>query len=64
MLLVIALLLGCGTRTVYVPAGEPLRLRETIRNAKVWVMNADGQPVTGVMDLHEGWYALPLDEGE
>ena len=33
---------GCGggslfTRTIYVPHGTPVRLRETVKNVKVWV---------------------------
>lgn len=63
-LAVILLLPGCGTRTVYVPSGEPVRLRETVRRAKVWIMDADGKPVAGVMDLPEGWYCLPADVDE
>jgi len=59
-LAVILLLPGCGTRTVYVPSGEPVRLRETVNRAKVWVLDADGKPVAGVMDLPEGWYCLPV----
>jgi len=54
------ILAGCATRTIYVPDGEPVRLRETIRDAKVWVMDSDGQSVPGVMDLPEGWYCLPV----
>lgn len=50
---------GCGNRTVYVPSGEPVRLRETVKGAKVWVMDAGGKPVAGRMDLPEGWYVLP-----
>jgi hypothetical protein len=56
---------GCwfqSTRTVYVKDGQPVRIRETIKNAKVWVMGADGNPVAGKMDLAEGWYALPMDD--
>lgn len=49
--------------TIYVPAGEPVRLRETIKNAKVWVMDSSGELVAGKMDLPEGWYCLP-DEGK
>lgn len=65
LLLATALLLaGCGTRTVYVPGGEPVRLRETIRNAKVWVLDASGKPVAGRMDLPDGWYCLPVPEQE
>ena len=51
---------GCGTRTVYVAPGEPVRLRETVRDAKVWVLDEHGEPVAGRMDLPEGWYALPV----
>jgi len=64
ILIVVLLLPGCGTRTIYVPSGEPVRLRETVRNAKVWVLDADGQPVAGVMDLPEGWYVLSMPEQE
>lgn len=50
---------GCRPRSIYVPAGEPVRLRQTVRGAKVWVLGADGRPTPGVMDLPEGWYCLP-----
>jgi len=57
---------GCvGNRTVYVPDGTPVRLRETIRDAKVWVLDKNLKPIPGVMDLPEGWYCLPgqYDDG-
>ena len=58
-------LLGSGcTRTIYVPHGEPVRLRETVKDVKVWVKGPDGKPVTGKMNLPEGWYALPDDRPE
>jgi hypothetical protein len=50
---------GC-TRTIYVPHGTPVRLRETVKDVKVWVKDADGEPVAGRMDIYEGWYALPM----
>jgi hypothetical protein len=59
-ILLLVLCVGC-TRTVYVPHGEPVRLRETVKNVKVWIM-VDGNEVPGRIDLHEGWYALPLVE--
>jgi len=52
---------GC-VRTIYVPHGTPVRLRQTVKNAKVWVKDADGKPVAGKMDIPNGWYALPLEE--
>jgi len=59
-LLPFVLLTGC-VRTIYVPHGTPVRLRETVKDAKVWVKDGDGQSVEGRMDLPEGWYALPVD---
>jgi len=52
---------GC-VRTIYVPHGTPVRLRQTVKNAKVWVKDADGKPVAGRMDIPNGWYALPMSE--
>lgn len=64
LLLCMLLFSGCGARTIYVPDGEPVRLRETIHGAKVWVKDQHGQNVPGTMDLPEGWYALPLGDEE
>ncbi len=59
VLVIILLLPGCfGNRTVYIPSGEPVRLRETIKNAKIWTLDKEGKPVAGKMDLPEGWYCL------
>jgi len=49
---------GC-TRTIYVPHGTPVRLRETVEDVKVWVKDDDGRVVSGRMDVPEGWFALP-----
>ena len=67
-ILTLILLLVCGsgcpnTRTILVPTGEPVRFRQTVPNVKVWVADKDGVWVEGVMDIPEGWYALP-DSGE
>ncbi len=61
LVLPILLLPGCGVRTIYVPDGTPVRLRETVEDVKVWVKDADGTPVPGRMDIPNGWYALPFD---
>ncbi|MHC1597884.1 MAG: hypothetical protein ACXQT3_06185 [Methermicoccaceae archaeon] len=63
-LLLLFLLPGCCTRTIYVPYGEPVRLRETIKQAKVWVLDEKGRERAGKLDLPEGWYCLPLPEEE
>lgn len=65
MIFVIALTLPLASclhqqvRTVYVPQGTPVRLREPLKNVKVWVFDKDGTPIESVMDIPEGWYALP-----
>lgn len=70
MVLIAPLLMaGCGsgslfTRTIYVYDGTPVRLRETVKDAKVWVTDADGKVVAGEMDIPEGWYALPVPDEE
>lgn len=53
---------GCaGSRTIYVKHGDPVRLRETVRGARVWVLDAEGKPTPGEVDLPEGWYCLPVE---
>lgn len=59
-------LVGCNaTKTVYVPDGSPLRLREDIASAKVWVWVEDEKRwVVGELTIPEGWYCLELSEDE
>jgi len=49
---------GCFTRTVYVPDGKAVRLRQEI-TAKVWVLDKDLKPIPGKITLQEGWWVLP-----
>ncbi len=56
-------LTGCATRVVVVPTGEPVRLRQTVRQVKVWVADKDGVEIPAEIDLPEGWWCLP-DPGE
>jgi hypothetical protein len=58
-LLLSAWLSGCGTRTVYIRDGEPVRIRKAITNAAIWAKDARGADIPGEMTLPEGWYALP-----
>ncbi len=55
---------GCTTRTIYVPDGKAVQLRQQVRNVRVWVWDKDGKRVAGKMTLPEGWYVLPLEEEE
>lgn len=63
LIVMLACCAGC-VRTIYVPHGTPVRLRETVDDVKVWVKDANGKTVAGIMDLREGWYALSADGGE
>lgn len=65
MLVFIVCLSGCTffTKTVYVPHGQSVRLRETVKKVDVWVITKDGEIVPGNLDLPDGWYCLP-DPGE
>ncbi len=60
LIIVCLLISGCGgNRIIYVPDGEPVKIRETIKNAKVWTLDSQGKPVAGKMDIPAGWFALP-----
>jgi hypothetical protein len=57
-------LTGCAGlyTTVYVPHGDAVRLRQDVKNVKVWVKTKDGEIIPGKMTLPNGWYCLPLEE--
>lgn len=64
-LILTVLLAGCtGTKAVYVPEGQAVRVRGTIKNAGVWVRTKDGDIAAAEMDLPDGWYCLPYNGGE
>jgi len=46
------------TRTIYVPEGQTVRLRQDVNNVKVWVKTADGGVAEGRITLKEGWFAV------
>ena len=57
---------GCTQqyRTVYIPSGEPVRLREPLKDVKIWTKDKDGNNIPGKVDIPEGYYVLPDDEEE
>ena len=55
---------GCATRTIYIPDGKAVQLRQQVKNVRVWVFDKEGKRVAGKMTLPEGWYVLPLEEEE
>lgn len=50
---------GCGTRTVLIPPGEPVRFRAPVKKAKIWAADKNRVEVPGEVTIPEGWYALP-----
>ena len=52
---------GCqfgGTKTVLVPPGSPVRIREDV-SAKVWVRDDKGGWLESEAKIPAGWFALP-----
>lgn len=58
ILLILTVLPGCFTRTIYVPPGKPVMLRQDIK-ARIWAKDANGKSVPGTMTLKEGWHVVP-----
>ena len=52
--------MGCQTRVILVPDGQPVQLAESVR-AKVYAFDATGKPVpsSNKVILPAGWYVLP-----
>lgn len=52
--------MGCATRVILVPDGQPVMLAEPVR-AKVYAFDSTGQlvPSSNKVILPAGWYALP-----
>jgi len=52
--------IGCATRVILVPDGQPVQLAEPVR-AKVFAFDASGKPVpsSNKVILPAGWYVLP-----
>jgi hypothetical protein len=50
------------TRTIYVPEGQTVRLRQDVKNVKVWVKEKSGNTAQGRLTLKEGWFVLYMPE--
>ena len=58
-LLVLPIFLGCQTKVVLVPSGDPIMLAEPTR-ASVYAFDRDGKLVgPSTVKIPAGWYALP-----
>ncbi len=57
----ISVLAGCGTQTVLVEPGTPVRLAEDVPAARVYVPDSAGHWIEGAkpVRLPAGWYVLP-----
>jgi hypothetical protein len=57
--ILVSTLLGSGCiRTIYVPPGVPVRLRQDVKGVKIWTQDKDKKWVASKMDLEEGWFCL------
>ena len=52
--------LGCQTRVILVPDGQPVMLAEPVK-ARIYAFDSKGQlvPSSNRVTLPAGWYALP-----
>ena len=52
--------LGCATRVILVPEGQPVMLAEPVK-AKIYAFDSKGNlvPSSNRVTLPAGWYALP-----
>jgi hypothetical protein len=42
-------------RTIYVPEGDAVMLRQDVPNVDIWAKAKDRLPMAGNMTLEEGW---------
>jgi hypothetical protein len=42
-------------KTIYVPEGDAVMLRQDVPNVDIWAKTKDSKPVAGNMTLEEGW---------
>jgi len=61
-LAVLPIFLGCQTKVVLVPSGDPVMLAKPVR-ASVYAFDADKKLVgPSTVTLPAGWYVLPKDK--
>lgn len=61
LLFIVIVFSGCSAlaphvRTIYVPEGDAIMLRQDVKDVDIWAKPADSPPVAGNMDLEEGWF--------
>ena len=59
-ILILMLAGGCFTKTVYVEAGTPVKLRQSVPNVLVWIPDSKGKLTAGEVTIPEGWWACNL----
>lgn len=62
ILLSLGFIYGCSQTGVYIPDGQAVQLRQSVKNAPVWVKTKNGKHEPATMNLPEGWYCLPDDD--
>ena len=55
---------GCFTKTIYVPPGKSVMLRQDVKNVKIWAKDSEGKRVPGKITLKNGWFVVPQLEKE
>jgi len=60
ILFCLCLSVGCSTKAIYVPSGEPMQIRKDTK-VQVWIKNAQGVKIPSKVVAKSGWYILPKD---
>ena len=58
--IIFAVIVGCGGKVIYLDPGDAVRLRQDVKNVKVWVKTKDGEIIPTKTDLKEGGFYMML----
>jgi len=67
IILIFVLIMAAGCipiKTVYIPHGQAVQLREPLKAVKVWVITDKGEKLPSTMDIPEGFWVLSYDEDQ